>query len=236
MLLVEDNIEIQKIAVEVLRPNLVKAVGTLKAAEEVLSSEKFDLLILDISLPDGDGIKFYAKMQGEGEVDLPVVFLTCETDPAEKVTAFTLGAEDYITKPFNHSEFRARIESKLKKQKLQREKKDEIKVGNLVLNITLQRAIVFAGGRSIQLDLTPHEFKLLTLLAKNMESVFTREYLLDEVWGRNVHVVDSTINTHISNLRKKLKGSTHTIRSVYGTGYALAPVDDSTSKMQNKHL
>ena len=226
ILLVEDNKEMQKITTETLKPHYVKVANTLAEAKVMLNEMPFDLVLLDVFLPDGDGIKFYAKLLADDEIHAPVIFLTSAMDLSEKVTAFSLGAEDYITKPYIHAEFRARIDARLKKQRNISAKQDELKVGNLLLSVSFQKAVIHVDGKENRLDLTPHEFKLLILLARNLERVFSRDYLLDKVWGQDVHVVDSTINTHISNLRKKLRKSSYTIRSIYGTGYALMPAHE----------
>ena len=225
ILLIEDNKDVQESILECLEHLDVVAVSSLRRARVELERAQFDLVLLDISLPDGDGMQFCAALRSDPKTkSLPVMFLTGHAAVSEKVIAFSLGAEDYITKPFGWAELKARIDAKLKRIAQSRQDHDVFTRGNLKFDLSRQRVTVISDGKEQLLDLTPLEFKLLALFATGAERVFSRNQIMDHVWSNDVHVLDRTIDTHISNLRKKITGSFQDIHTIYGSGYFLGPV------------
>jgi DNA-binding response OmpR family regulator len=225
VLVVEDNLEMQKIIKECLKKYEIHAALDIKSAQSKLEKEKFDLILLDIGLPDGDGLRFltYIKNLENGSLT-PTIFLTSRNQTEDVVMGFQLGAEDYITKPFNPFEFRARIEARMHGVLLRRTEEKILRSGNLVLDLAKQQARRLDDFSEQNLDLTPLEFKILCFFVKNEDFVFERNQLIDEIWGNSVNVSDRAVDTHISNIRKKIKNTSHSIFSIYGAGYALRKV------------
>ena len=183
---------------------------------------QYDLVIIDIVLPDGDGFDFFLKLRTTpyGQ-KVPVIFLTAKEDVASKVSAFSSGADDYIVKPFHLLELRARVESRLKKYMERNLESDQITAGPLMLEVSSQRILL--RGKSDYVSLTPREFKILLLLVKSPEQIFSREFILNKIWGSDVYVTDRTVDAHVCYLRKKLEKFSGYIESVPGEGYRFNP-------------
>ena len=180
----------------------------------------FDLILMDVVLPDGDGFKLCAQLQNsEKSRDIPIIFLTGKADVEDKVMGFSLGADDYVAKPFNPVELRARVEAKLTKLSQRKQVEESIRKGDLHINVSFQKAYLSEGDSEKDLGLTPIEFKLLYYFARNEEHVLSREQLLTALWGHAVEVVDRTIDKHISTLRQKLGSRAHYIETVPRSGY-----------------
>jgi DNA-binding response OmpR family regulator len=222
ILIVEDSPEMQLTLKSLLPdPGLdVVCVTCAADAKKSLTEAKADLILLDVSLPDQDGFQFYSELQSRAEArPIPVIFITGKGDVTNKVAAFALGAEDYIVKPFDHLEVRARLQARLKKIESQSETASFLEKGRLQIDVSKQRAYVNdASGRHL-IQLTPKEFLLLAHLARNEEKVISRNQLLDAVWGSDSAVFDRTVDTHISSIRKKLGDASGYIESVPGVGY-----------------
>lgn len=216
ILLIEDNLSNQLMVKETLSTHDVTCANTLKEATVHITSP-FDLVILDVQLPDGSGFDFYMHHHVQLQ-DIPVVILTSQNEVTDKVVGFSLGAEDYVTKPFEPLELRARIEAKLRK-KTKPHDSAVLKVDSLHFDLTMQRLTCEIKGEKKPIETTSIEFKILLYLAKHKDQVITRQQLLDQVWGGSTSVVDRAIDTHMSKLRKKLEGTPWEIKSVYGSGY-----------------
>lgn len=177
-----------------------------------------DLILLDLMLPDADGLeicKFLRRKEGLSSV--PVIMVTAKSDETDKILGLELGADDYITKPFSPKELVARVKAVLRRQRPAEETK-RIEVGKLLI-IDLERHEVQSEGKTI--GLTSTEFKILKLLASKRGWVFTREQILDGLWGHDKIVVDRTIDVHIRNLREKLGSAAQLIKNIRGVGYKL---------------
>lgn len=219
ILVLEDSPSCQKIAVESLKKLAqVKAVSTIEDARAFLSKNAVRLVILDLSLPDGDGLEFYGEMLTRlNHIDTPVVVISGNDDICRKITAFSYGAEDYIVKPYSPMELRARVERVFRTGKMStkfREPKSQI-----TLDFSKLKATYFQDDSETDLMLTPHEFKLLSVFLKNPEIVYSREQILDLVWGRNLFLTPRTVDTHISSLRKKIANLGISIITIRGDGY-----------------
>ncbi len=223
VLVVEDAPEFQIMIQRTLSQSGYRVTCVSTAAEAIreLELQSFDLVLLDIVLPDGDGYRVCSRMQNDERLrSVPVFFLTGRTDVYDKVMAFSLGADDYIVKPFDPVELRARVDARLAKRRLQQTVEDCIQKGDLKINLASQKAtVVQKEGVETDLRLTPAEFKLLGFLARNEGKVCSRTQLLSAVWGRDVHVLDHNVYTHICALRRKLASKTSHIESVPRMGY-----------------
>lgn len=217
ILLVEDSEDLQDLVKMVLSPiaNLT-IVPSVQAALQAISSGKFDLILMDVMLADGNGFDLTAQLRARpGGRDLPIIFMTSRGDIDDKITGFKLGAEDYIVKPFDSTELRLRVENRLQKMSSQR-KSDVIEVANLRMEIPLQKA--FLVKENINLELTPLQFKILFYLVTHQGVVVSRDQLVSEIWGKDVHIGRS-VDTHVNSLRKKFGRYAKYIQSVYGSGY-----------------
>lgn len=198
----------------------VRSAETLRAAERLLAAEKFDLILLDAGLPDGDGFRFCASLRSsEATRDIPIIFMTGRGEVLDKLMGFSVGADDYVTKPFDLKELKARVAVRLKTTVSAAESTRPLRKGDLRIEVAFQRVSLVRGTEEKELSLTGTEFKILSFLAPREEEVFDREKLIRAIWGEDVHVTPRTIDTHVSNLRKKLAASEYTIVSVLRSGY-----------------
>jgi two-component system, OmpR family, phosphate regulon response regulator PhoB len=176
-----------------------------------------DLLLVDWMLPDTSGLEFTRALKRDRETrELPVIMLTARAEEGDKVAGLEGGADDYITKPFSPRELLARINAVLRRA-LPAEGAERIDIEGLVLDQSSQR--VSAGERTVALG--PTEYRMLAFFMTHPERVYTREQLLDRVWGGNVYVEERTIDVHIRRLRKALEefGYDRLIQTVRGSGY-----------------
>lgn len=196
-------------------------VTTLSEAKLVLKTKRFDLCLLDVMLPDGDGFSFCASLRNESSLaQLPLFFLTGRSSTSDKIQAFQLGADDYITKPFDPGELKARVNARLRNGRLQNSSDRGPTTGNLKVVVPTQRVYIEKeDGASILIDLSPIEFRILHYFIRHEDHVISRRQLLDSVWGMNLNVNDRTVDTHVSHLRKKLVGASHQIKAIKGAGY-----------------
>ncbi len=226
ILCVEDAPDVLMILEAALRGYQLTFATTTKQASEFISREQYALVLLDIELPDGTGLEVYAnffdRLRG-----IPVIFLTGKLDFASKVSAFSLGAEDFIIKPFDPKELKLRIDSKLRKLATGADERINLRIGPLVCNSEEQR--LFKGGSRESIDLTSLEFRIFHLLAQTPNKIFSRGEILDRCWGQSVTVADRAIDVHISNLRKKLDNSGVRIEAVIGSGYRICVEKQGTN-------
>lgn len=173
-----------------------------------------DLILLDVMLPGMDGIELLGKLRQESSVY--VILLTAKTEETDKVVGLSIGADDYVTKPFSPRELVARIKAAFRRMRTDQEK-DEARV--MIFHharIDTRSREVWVDGERV--DLTPIEFDLLLALAEHRGMVLTREQLLDRVWGYAYHEDHRLVNVHMGNLRKKLANE-DLITTIRGVGY-----------------
>lgn len=177
-----------------------------------------DLLILDLMLPDVDGFEIckHLKKNIEWE-DIPIIMLTAKEDETDKILGLELGADDYVTKPFSPRELVARVRAVLRRRTAE-PKTMRTEIGD-VITIDSDKHEVKLLGKKV--DLTSTEFKILYLLASKPGWVFSRDKILDYLWGQEKAVVDRTIDVHIRHLREKLGEHGNLIKNVRGIGYKL---------------
>lgn len=209
VLLVEDNPSIAKGLIYAFKQNEyeVNHAQNIKEAENMLKAEKYNIIILDIMLPDGNGFELYEKIKQD--YFTPCIFLTARDDEDDIVKGLELGAEDYVTKPFSTRELIARMNKILLKGK-----NNKIKVKDITLD--LDKLVVYKNDQII--NLTALEIKLLTLLFTNIGKVIKREYIIEKIWDwtRN-DVNDNTVSVYIKRIREKLDSDI--IVTIKGIGY-----------------
>jgi len=187
----------------------------------------YGVIILDIMLPDMDGFTVCRKLRARGN-DTPIIMLTALTELSDRVTGLDSGADDYVTKPFMFEELLARVRVQLRHRgKIPAQ--TELRAGDLVLNPDTHE--VFKGGRP--LHLTPTEFKMLHLLMSHPRRVFSKETLLNRVWGYDYVGDTNIVEVHISHLRDKIGDKPpRLIQTVYGVGYAFHPEEASDASTE----
>lgn len=182
-----------------------------------LGRRRPDLVILDLMLPDADGFEICRSLKKDGQFSaLPIIMLTARTQESDKVTGLDIGADDYITKPFSPRELVARVKAVLRRSGHDLGK--AVSIGSF-LTVDPDRFEVLLEGRHV--SLTQAEFRILHLLASNKGRVFSREKILDHLWGNEKAVLDRTVDVHIKNLRDKLGDYGRIITNIRGVGYKL---------------
>jgi DNA-binding response OmpR family regulator len=219
ILVVEDETSIASFVAAYLRNAGygVKTAATAQAALIQLASDAPALVILDLNLPDGDGVELCRRIRKTS--DIPILMLTARDEDIDKIIGLEVGADDYMTKPFNPRELVARVKSILRRAAPERRKSesDEIQHGDLTIN---------AGKREVyvvdeEIRLAPKEFDLLWELLDHRGIVLTRDQLLERVWGYTFAGDTRTVDVHVRQIRRKL-GDASPIVTVWGVGYKVA--------------
>ncbi len=177
-----------------------------------------DLILLDLMLPDADGLEICKYLRRKEELaTVPIIMLTAKGEETDKILGLELGADDYVTKPFSPKELVARIKAVLRRHDTERSPQ-KIIIGNM-LRLFPEKHEAYVEGQRI--DLTSTEFKILKLLAQKKGWVFTRDQILDYLWGQEKAVLDRTVDVHIKHLREKLGKAAGLIKNIRGVGYKL---------------
>ena len=198
----------------------VREAGDIEQAYERIADRIPDLILLDWMLPDVSGIEFAMRLkQADLTRRIPLIMLTARTEEIDRLKGFEIGADDYVTKPFSPRELTARIKAVLRRSSPE-DDEDQLEVNGLVLDMIGHR--VKAQGTEIHMG--PTEFRLLHFLMSNSDRAFSRDQLLDRVWGVNVYVEDRTVDVYIRRLRKVMApfGYDRLIQTVRGLGYRLS--------------
>ncbi|TDF39631.1 phosphate regulon transcriptional regulatory protein PhoB [Alteromonadaceae bacterium M269] len=219
ILMVEDEAPIREMVKIILEQN---GYETIEAEDYDIALEKIgepypDLILLDWMLPGGSGVQLAKKLkQLEFVKDIPIIMLTARGEEEDKVRGLDAGADDYVTKPFSPKELIARIKAVIRRA-TPMSNDDLIEFNGLSLDPVSHRVSV----NSSPIDMGPTEFKLLHFFMTHTERVFSREQLLNNVWGTNVYVEDRTVDVHIRRLRKAISAAGHDdmIQTVRGAGY-----------------
>jgi DNA-binding response OmpR family regulator len=233
VLIVEDDRHIRDLVELHLRLEGLNAtaVGDGNEALRVARDEPFDLVVLDLMLPGLDGVTVCRAIRRERlNGDVPILMLTARREESDKVLGLESGADDYLTKPFGVRELVARVRALLRRPRASKlagstapDSAEPVVAGDLTVDPARRHARI--DGREI--DLTTHEFDLLYLLAGNRGIVFSREALVQRVWGDDTHVTERSVDTLIKRLRRKIEPDPEEPRfilTVWGTGYKFADV------------
>lgn len=185
-----------------------------------IEEKNYSLVILDIMMPKKDGIETLIDIRKKYK--MPVIFLTAKSEEIDMIKGLTLGADDYISKPFSSLELIARVKAQLRRYTVLNSNSDEkiIRVGELVLNTEMH--IVTVEGKEVKL--TPTEYKILELMCRNRNKVFTVEELYELIWREKYSVSDTSIMVHITKLRRKIEKDPKKpeyIKTVWGIGYKI---------------
>lgn len=175
----------------------------------------YDLLILDWMLPGMDGMALCRKIREEGD-DIPIIMLTAKDSESDQVIGFEMGADDYVTKPFSPLALMARIKAVARRTRNTGQEPDLICTGHFLANKETRE--VALDGTPVE-GLTPKEFDLLVFLLQHPKQVFSREQLLEQVWGYQFYGDERTVDVHVKRLRKKITEGDRFIHTVWGVGY-----------------
>jgi DNA-binding response OmpR family regulator len=207
----------------------VTEAGAGDVALALTEAEPFDLVVLDLMLPKIDGVTVCRAIRRQTvNADVPILMLTARREEADKVLGLDSGADDYLTKPFGVRELVARARALLRRPRASRHASLDgppgvVTTGPLRLDPARRQALV----RGAAIDLTPHEFDVLYLLAAHPGIVFTRDMLLERIWTNDTHVTERSVDTLVKRLRQKIETDTRDpelILTVWGTGYKFADV------------
>lgn len=215
VLIIDDEAELRQLVRLYFEKESFKCVEAAdgQQALELLKTDTFDLIILDIMMPNIDGVTFCMKVRETSSV--PIIFLTARGDEWDRVHGLRIGADDYVVKPFSPNELVARAEAVLRRAQPSDRKKYFLQFGPIEINVKGRQVLL----EKEPLPLTLKEYELLLFLCRHQGQVLNREQLLDHVWGYDYEGGIRTVDTHIKTLRMKLKEYGKFIQTVWGVGY-----------------
>lgn len=223
ILIVEDDIDINNLLAKMLKKQQYEITQAFSGSEAILqlSLSEYDLMLLDLMLPGASGEEIINKIRNEKEI--PIIVISAKTSLKDKVHLLNIGADDYITKPFESEEVIARVNSQIRRYKkfgvnIQINKEYKFK------NLTLEEETREVKVKDNNIYLTGHEFDILRILIKNPDKVHSRESLYEQVWKNGYYGEDNSVNVHVSNIRKKIKcicEDEDYIKTVWGIGFKL---------------
>lgn len=224
ILIVDDEEDIRDM-IEIYLMNegfiVLKAQDGIEALE-ILKSHEIDLMVLDIMMPKMDGVRTCLKVREDKK--LPIIMLSAKGQDSDKILGLNIGADDYVTKPFNPLELIARIKSQLRRvttfNEAVEEQEDELNIGNIKINLDSRE--VFVDDKFVRL--TPREFDILMVLAENRGRVLSTEQIYEKVWREPFYNADNTVAVHIRNIREKIEidpKNPQYIKLVWGVGYKI---------------
>lgn len=230
VLVVDDDIEIRSMLRRVLLAERYD-VDTAASAEEgvrLARERQPDVVVMDIGLPDGDGIEAVERLRGEGRW-APVLMLTAHGDLERRVESFRAGADDFLAKPFHVEELLARLEALVRRGRGTAgttRAEARVRRGDVLLDLEARRC--WRGAREV--ELSPREFQVLEYLVRNTGTALTRDQLVEHVWAGEVTAGSNPVDVYVGYLRRKLEadGEARVIRTVRGVGFMFAPGGDAT--------
>lgn len=196
-----------------------------KEALDCLNKNHIDLMVMDIMMPGEDGLKTVARIRDDGN-NVPVIFLSAKSEDTDKITGLNIGGDDYMTKPFNPLELKARVKSVLKRSSITNDKKEKnvYKTGNLKINKTTKTVTL----SNKELKFTPIEFNILVYFMKNLGKVLSSNDIYKEVWNESAAFnIENTVAVHIRHIREKIEKNSKEpkyIKVVWGIGYKMEEV------------
>lgn len=208
---------------EILQYNLGNAGYKTEVAHSAEEAEKrmlesFDLILLDVMMGPMSGFRLADKLRNDMGLNVPIIFMTARDAENDILTGFSLGADDYIPKPFSVNELTARVKAVIKRSLKDKAKSQQmVRYGNIELDTSRKRILI----NDEKIELTKKEYEILKLLLENQTKVFSREDILLSVWGNEVIVTDRTVDVNIARLRTKLGSLGQSIRNKSGYGYYL---------------
>ncbi|ERI89540.1 response regulator receiver domain protein [Clostridiales bacterium oral taxon 876 str. F0540] len=219
ILIVDDDKDIVNLVTDILSDEgfIVENANDGGTALRKIKNNRYHLIILDIMLPDVDGLQICKKIRDD--VDIPIIFLSAKNKSVDKVIGFELGADDYITKPFDDNELVSRVKAHLRRQErihTSNSKNAEIiKYDGIQINKNSFEVVL----NGLRVDLSTREFQILCYMMENPNRVLTREQIYDGVWGYDDYGDINTVTVHIKKLREKIDNDGRYIKTIWGVGY-----------------
>lgn len=224
ILIVDDEKEIRNLIAIYLKNEGFDVLEASDGEEglNLLKKHKVHLIVLDIMMPNVDGIEMCMKVREKAE--MPIIMLSAKSQDMDKITGLTLGADDYVTKPFNPLELIARIKSQLRRyikmNRLDMLNENEIEIGDMRINTATHEVVV----NNEKVKLTPREFSVLELLARNQGMVMSAEQIYERVWKEEAIQSENTVMVHIRKIRERIETNPRNpqyIKTVWGVGYKI---------------
>jgi two-component system phosphate regulon response regulator OmpR len=228
LLLVDDDLRLTSMVGDYLRGHgfEVAAAGTLKAGRELIRQGGFDALLLDLMLPDGDGLELTRELRADARTRrLPLLMLTARGEPSDRIVGLELGADDYLPKPFEPRELLARVKALLRRSSPAPDGDEVLAFGRLEIDLGARQARL--DGRAC--ELTSHQFDLLVVLAQRPGRVLSRDQIMDALKGQPLEAFDRSIDVHVSRIRAAIEDDPRhpqRVLTVRGTGYVFARKQD----------
>jgi len=224
ILVVEDDVDINGLLCKILRKQEYEVSSAYSGSEAkmCINMYNYDLILLDLMLPGLTGEELIEEIRKTKT--MPIIIISAKTEITDKVKLLKLGADDYITKPFEISEVSARVEAQLRRYKRFNSVEDASQVLTYK-NLELDKEAMKVTVNGNELTLTVREFSILELLLNNPKKVFTRENLYKNIWNEEFYGEDNTVNVHISNIRAKISKidkDTEYIKTIWGIGFTMA--------------
>ena len=229
LLLIDDDARLAAMVGDYLRNAgfEVEVAATLAAGRERLHDAAYDALLLDLMLPDGDGLEFTRTLRGDARTRrLPLLMLTARGEPMDRIVGLELGADDYLGKPFEPRELLARVKALLRRAQPEAAADEVLRFGRLEIDLGARQARV--DGKSC--DLTGHQFELLAVLAQAAGRVLSRDQIMDALRGHPMEAFDRSIDVHVSRIRAAIEEdpkNPQRVLTVRGVGYLFAKRQDA---------
>ena len=229
LLLIDDDARLTAMVGDYLRANghEVDTAGSLAAGRERLKQGHYDALVLDLMLPDGDGLDLTRELRADARLKrLPLLMLTARGEPLDRVLGLELGADDYLAKPFEARELLARIKALLRRAQPTPPPEDILRFGRLEIDLGARQARI--DGKAC--DLTGHQFDLLVVLAQGAGRVLSRDQIMDSLKGHPMEAFDRSIDVHVSRIRACIEDDPKMpkrVLTVRGSGYVFARKQDA---------
>ena len=232
LLLIDDDARLTAMVGDYLRGNgyEVDSAGTLADGREALRGGPYDALVLDLMLPDGDGLDLTRALRADAKTRrLPLLMLTARGEPLDRVVGLELGADDYLPKPFEPRELLARVKALLRRAQPEAAGDEVLRFGRLEVDLGARQARI----DGIACDLTGHQFDLLVVLAQSAGRVLTRDQIMDALKGHPLEAFDRSIDVHVSRIRACIEDdpkSPKRVLTVRGSGYVFARKQDAENQ------
>lgn len=227
ILIIEDDEDINQLLCKILKREGYEVTGAYSGTEGKLRLEQElpDLLLLDLMLPGMKGQEIIEYVRKERQSNVPIIVLSAKTALESKVELITMGADDYITKPFEPQEVLVRVMAMLRRNGMIKEKQSGEKAEYCYKNLILNKESRTVTVKGTEIAMTPHEYEILLLLLQQPEKVFSRDALYEMVWSSGYVGEDNTVNVHVSNIRKKISAvdaEEEYIKTVWGIGFKMS--------------
>jgi two-component system, OmpR family, phosphate regulon response regulator OmpR len=229
LLLIDDDARLTTMVVDYLQANgfEVASAGSLATGRERLRRASYDALLLDLMLPDGDGLDFTRELRGDARTRrLPLLMLTARGEPSDRIVGLEIGADDYLPKPFEPRELLARVKALLRRSVAPAGDDEVLRFGRLEIDLGARQARV--EGKPC--DLTSHQFDLLVVLAQGAGRVLSRDQIMDGLKGHPLEAFDRSIDVHVSRIRAAIEDDPKApkrLLTVRGVGYVFARKQDA---------